>query len=78
MFKNIDENIKYIKEINHESTDINVREFKIGSKRVCYINLESTSSDDKISNFLMKKVDLMINFNSKKIFNNLFQIANLK
>ena len=32
MFKNIDENIKYIKEINHESTDINVREFKIGSK----------------------------------------------
>ena len=83
MFKNIDENIKYIKEINHESTDINVREFKIGSKRVCYINLESTSSDDKISNFLMKNVDLMINFNSKKIFNNLFndlknQIPNSK
>ena len=51
--KNINEVFDYIKTINGNSCDITTRTIKIGTKKVGYIFLESVSSDDKISDFLV-------------------------
>lgn len=63
--KNIEKNISYIKNIFGNSSDIQVRNIN----NITYIFLASVSSDDKISNFLVKSIsDNKTIFN---IFNNL-------
>jgi len=55
--KNIEKLIDQIKQDNNNSCDINSRIIKIKNKKIGYIFLESVSSDDKISNFLMKSLN---------------------
>lgn len=75
MDKELDKIINYIKEMNGNSSDINVRYFTIHKEKVAFMFLESVASDDKISNFLGKS--LSINVRSKKnIFENLFDNIN--
>lgn len=81
--KNIKENVDYIKNLNNNSSDLNTRYVKVGFQKIGFVFLESTSSDDKISNYFMKNINLIINFNKKLFFNNLFfhlknQIPNSK
>jgi len=52
----IDKVFKKIKELNGNSPDITTREIKFGFKKIGYIYLESVSSDDKISDFLVKSI----------------------
>lgn len=69
--KNINDVLKYIQNKLNNSTDLNTRFIKIGTKKILYVFLESTSSDDKISNFFMKSVS----FDVKEdigLFTNLF------
>ena len=75
MDKELDKIINHIKEMNGNSSDINVRYFNIHKEKVAFMFLESVASDDKISNFLGKS--LSINVRSKKnIFENLFDNIN--
>lgn len=68
--KNIEKLIEQIRIDNNNSCDINSRIIKIKNKKVGYIFLESVSSDDKISNFLMKSLN---KDNLKKnLFENIF------
>ena len=81
--KNIKENLDYIKNINNDSSDLNIRYIKIGFRQIGCAFLESTCSDDKISNYFMKNINMIITFNKNKFFNNLFfhlknQIPNSK
>ena len=81
--KELNENLDYIKKINNNSSDLNIRNIKIGIRQIGYVFLESTCSDDKISNYFMKNINTIINFNKNKFFNNLFfhlknQISNSK
>ena len=62
---------KYLQTKYHNSSDLIIRELKVNNKKVLYVFLESVSSDDKISNFLMKSINLFIN--SSKKTNNLFK-----
>lgn len=82
--RKIDKVFKKIKEMNGNSPDITTRKINVGFKKVGYIYLESVSSDDKISDFLvksitrLKKPSILDNF-----FTNLYQelrnnIANSK
>ena len=54
--KKIDKTFEKIKEMNGNSPDITTRKINIGYKQVGYIYLESVSSDDKISDFLVKSI----------------------
>lgn len=47
---------KYIKNAYHNSSDLITRKIKIKNKYILYVFLESVSSDDKISDFMMKKI----------------------
>lgn len=58
--KNINENIEYIKNKFGNSSDIQTRTIN----NITYIFLDSVSSDDKISDFLVKSIS-----NNKSIFN---------
>lgn len=49
-------NIETILQKMGNSSDINYRYIKIGRKTIGYIYLDSTSSDDKISDFLLKRL----------------------
>lgn len=69
--KNIINNINKIKEMNGESCDISVHELEIHHKKVAYVFLESTSSDDKISDFLGKCLSYQVK-GKKSFFDNLF------
>lgn len=51
---NIEKTIENIKKDLNNSTDISSRIIKIKNKKIGYIFLESVSSDDKISDFLVK------------------------
>lgn len=72
--KKIDRVFEKIQEMNGNSPDITTRELTIGFKKVGYVYLESVSSDDKISDFLvksitrLKKTSFLDNF-----FTNLYQ-----
>lgn len=68
--KDIEKLIEQIKKDNNNSCDINSRIIKIKNKKIGYIFLESVSSDDKISNFLMKSLNKDII--KKNIFENIF------
>lgn len=72
--KNIDINIDNIKNIYGNSGDIQNRIIKIKNKKIAYMYLESVSSDDKISDFLVKNISSLVkdnNVNFKDLFNNL-------
>lgn len=68
MDKELGKIISHIKEMNGNSSDINVRYFNIHKEKVAFMFLESVANDDKISNFLGKS--LSISVRSKK---NLFE-----
>jgi spore germination protein KA len=69
--RNIDEIIKTIKSMNEYSSDISVHKIDFKKTKIAYIFLESTSSDDKISNFLGKT--LSIEARKNNTFNDLFK-----
>ena len=56
IYKNINKNIDYIKNINHNSSDIVSRVINNNGIRIGYIYLESVASDDKVSEFLNKGI----------------------
>lgn len=62
----INEIEKYIKIKYGNSSDIITRRIKINDNEILYIYLESVSSDDKISGFLMKDLSKYVN-NQKEI-----------
>ncbi len=68
----IEDIFNYIKQINGNSPDITTRIVKIDKKRVGYIFLQSVSSDDKISDFLVKSLNLDYKFDTTNFFTNLF------
>lgn len=67
---NLDNNLKRIQKDYGGSKDIVIRKLKIKGKNIAYLFLESVSSDDKISNFTMKSINLDIKRTS--YFNSLF------
>ena len=73
MDKELDKIINHIKDMNGNSSDINVRYFNIHKEKVAFMFLESVASDDKISNFLGKS--LSINVRSKKIYLKIYSIV---
>ena len=56
------------------NTDLNIRKIKIGSKNIMYIFYESTSSDDKISNFFMKSISYDVKNKNINLFSNLLKM----
>lgn len=54
--KKINKIFEQINKMNGNSPDITTRQIKIGFKSIGYIYLESVSSDDKISDFLVKSI----------------------
>lgn len=52
---------EYIKNNYHNSSDLIMRKIKIKNKSILYVFLESVSSDDKISDFLMRKISAITN-----------------
>ena len=67
---NIDEVLKEIKKAYGNSSDIVTRKLTLSKRQVSYVYLESVSSDDKISEFLMKNLS---RFNKNNLFKNLFE-----
>lgn len=65
--------IDTIKQINGESSDISSKELEINGKKIAYIYLESTSGDDKISNFLGKSLSFDVKNKKSNLFENLFK-----
>lgn len=54
--RNINKVFKKINDMNGNSPDITTRTINFGYKKIGYIYMESVSSDDKISNFLVKSI----------------------
>jgi len=52
----IEKNIEIFKMIDCDNSDTNIRNIKIGGKKIAIIFRESVSSDDKISNFTMRSL----------------------
>lgn len=71
LYKNLEESINKIKEMNGNSCDISVHEINLNKNKVAYVFLESTSSDDKISDFLGKT--LSVEVRRENVFNDLFK-----
>lgn len=69
--KNIEKLFEQIKKENNNSCDISTRIIKIKSKKIGYIFLESVSSDDKISDFLVKSLNNIKNNLFENLFNEL-------
>lgn len=66
----IDKLVNNIKKINGNSPDFVYRKFNINNKDIAYIYLESVTSDDKVSDFLVKS---LVNIkNGKKIGNSIY------
>ncbi len=74
--KSIEKNINIIKSAYGNSNDLVNRNINIGRKKIAYVYLESVSSDDKISDFLMKNISSLVKENSLNPFKDLFK--NLK
>lgn len=70
---NIKDILNYIKNKTNESIDLNTRIINIGSKKIMYAFYESTSSDDKISNFFMKSISEDVKLDKVNFFTNLFK-----
>lgn len=75
MDREIDKIVAHIKDMNGNSSDINVRYFDIHNKKVAFMFLESVSSDDKISDFLGKSLSISVR-SKKNLFENLFESIN--
>lgn len=71
--KNLDFNEKKFSDYKKTCADLAIRKIKIGSKRLMYIFYESTSSDDKISNFFMKSISYDVKNTPINVFSNLFK-----
>lgn len=56
IYKSAKKNIEELKIANGNSSDISTRNIKIGKKNISYIFLESVSSGDKVSDFIMKSI----------------------
>lgn len=68
--KKVKKNFEELKRINENSPDFNVRYIKLKHKYIGYAFYESVSSDDKISNYLIKSI---INVSKRiTIFDDLF------
>ena len=74
--KKVNINIENIKNIYGNSGDLLNRTIYIKKKKIAYIYLESVSSDDKISDFLMKNISTLVKDDSLNLFKNLYD--NLK
>lgn len=70
--KNLDNIITHLKDAYGNSGDLIIRHLTIKNKNIAYVFLESVSSDDKISNFLMKSISFDIKKNT--YFNTLLNI----
>lgn len=70
--KNIDKVLDKIEKKYGKSSDIVSRKIKINRKNILYVYLESVSSDDKISDFLMKDLSSYIKNKKTSLFENLF------
>ncbi len=66
---NIEKTIEKIKQDFNNPIDLSSRIIKAKNKKIGYIFLESVSSDDKISDFLVKS---LINTNEKRITNKIY------
>ena len=66
-------NIENIKNSYGCSEDFVSRIIKIKNKKITYIFLQSVSSDDKISDFLVHSISEIIKENNRNIFNSLFK-----
>lgn len=69
--KNAEKNIQLIKNLNNNSSDIVDRILEWDGKKIAYTYLESVSSDDKISDFLVQNISLMIK-NKKGLFEDIY------
>ena len=74
--KKIEDFFKEIKEANGNSPDITNRIIEIGNKRIGYIFIQSVSSDDKISDFLVRSLSYDVKNTTLNFFSNL--VENLK
>ena len=54
--KNLEQNLQAIQNQYQNSSDLFFRVLEIGNQKIAYLLLESVSSDDKISNFLLKSI----------------------
>lgn len=70
--KNVDKILKIIKNATGGSSDFSSRIITIGNKKVLYCFYESTSSDDKISDFFMRSLSEDIRFTKETFFDSLF------
>lgn len=70
---NIDKIMENVSKMIGNSPDLSTRVIKKGRNRIGYLFFDSTSSDDKISNFLNKS---LICVNRKNLFNSLYTSIN--
>lgn len=73
MNKNVDEILNQIEQKYGKSSDIVSRKIKIHHKNILYIYLESVSSDDKISDFLMRDLSYYVKNKKTSLFQSLLQ-----
>jgi len=71
--KKINTIFKYINQISGNSSDIVTRTIKIAQKNIGYVYLESVSSDDKISDFLVKGLSWDARETNFNLFDELFE-----
>ena len=69
--KSVGKNIKLIKEIYGNSGDLNTRVIKIGKTNVGILFMESSSSPNSISDFIIKSIDIIKK--ETKLFGNVFE-----
>ena len=72
LYKSLKKNIEKVKSINN-SSDLVIRNIEIKRNKLSIIFLEGNISDDKISNYFMKEIDVLINFSKRCSFNNMFK-----
>ena len=70
LYKNIEKNIEKIKNINN-SSDLIIRYLSVKKEKIAFLFLEGNISDDKISNYFMKDIDLIINLDKNFLFKNI-------
>ena len=76
--KNVKDNLKEIKKLNGNSPDFNTRYIKVKNKEIGIAFYSSVSSDDKISQFLIKSVvdTIKHSFIFDNVFSNIFNTLN--
>ena len=70
--KKINDAFKHINEMAGNSSDIVTRTIKIGQKKVGYVYLESVSSDEKISDFLVRGLSWDAKNTNVNLFDHMF------